>query len=114
MAVRMATLRREKSSRAWTSRKEIPKDIRSAYEAIYKKRQEERFHQPADCPEHRARVLFSEWQADIDNRFETLRRQQRGDARDLTQKEALALAGEWYRWFTAPYEDNPGKPDGWV
>jgi hypothetical protein len=23
------------------------------------------------------------------------------------------LAGEWYRSFTGPYEDNPGSPDRW-
>jgi integrase len=25
----------------------------------------------------------------------------------------LALAGEWYQWFVARYEDDPGDPKGW-
>ncbi|MDF2809223.1 MAG: integrase family protein [Microvirga sp.] len=32
----------------------------------------------------------------------------------LTRKQALALAGRWYRWFVARFEDNPGcDPEGW-
>jgi hypothetical protein len=31
----------------------------------------------------------------------------------LTQKDAHALAGEWYKWFVAPREDNPGEPEHW-
>jgi integrase len=114
MAVKMATLRRDRVSRSWISRKEIPADIRDDYEAIYKRRQEERFRQPADCPEHRARVLFSEWQSEIDSRFAALRAKQRGEGHDLTRREAHALAGEWYRWFISQHEDNPGEPDSWI
>jgi hypothetical protein len=31
----------------------------------------------------------------------------------LTQREARALAGEWYRWFISRYEENPGRPHDW-
>lgn len=33
----------------------------------------------------------------------------------LTRKQALALAGRWYQWFIARFEDDPGNdPEGWV
>jgi hypothetical protein len=35
--------------------------------------------------------------------------------RPPTLKEASALAGLWYRWFSALFEDDPGdEPDGWM
>ena len=110
MAFRMARLKRSKSSGSWHSRKAIPEALRTAFGG----RWEVRFHAPADCSPERARVLFSEWQADIDNQIKTARDKERGHARDLTQKEALALAGEWYRWYTTPREDNPGDASHWA
>jgi hypothetical protein len=90
MALRMAKLRRDPSSGSWFSRKEMPKDIRDAYWSIYQKRREDIFRAPADCPASRAKMLFSEWQADIDSRFAALRAKHRGQGRDLTQREARA------------------------
>jgi hypothetical protein len=107
MAIRMATLRRTKSG-SWTSRKAIPADIRDLYG-----KWEERFHLGPEHSMQRAKTLFSEWQADIDNRIATLRAKQRGEGHDLTQREARGLAGEWYRWFTGRYEENPGCPRDW-
>jgi integrase len=34
--------------------------------------------------------------------------------RPLTPKQAAALAGLWYRWFTAEREEDAGEPDGWT
>jgi integrase len=59
-------------------------------------------------------VLFSEWQADIKNRIATLRAKQRGEGHDLTQREARALAGEWYKWYVNQHEENPGQPRRWA
>jgi integrase len=59
-------------------------------------------------------VLFSEWQADIKNRIATLRAKQRGEGHDLTQREARALAGEWYCWYVDQHEENPGEPRRWA
>jgi len=59
-------------------------------------------------------VLFSEWQADIDNQIKAARAKQRGEARDLTQKEAFALAGAWYCWYTTTCDDNPGDASHWA
>jgi hypothetical protein len=79
------------------------------YASLYGVRWEELFHAPPDCTPQRAKGLRAEWEADVETRIATLRAKQRGDGHDLTQKQAHALAGEWYRWFTAPYEDNPGS-----
>jgi integrase len=108
MAFRMATLRRDKSG-SWTSRKAIPEDVRPAFRG----RWEVRFYARADCPRDHARVLFSEWQADIDNQITAARAKQRGEGHDLTQRDARALAGECYRWFTSQHEENPGRPHDW-
>jgi integrase len=113
MAIRMATLRRTKSG-SWISRKIIPEDVRSEYRATYGRGWEERFHLGPEHTAQSAKVAFSEWQADIDNRIAMLRAKQRGEGHDLTQREASALAGEWYRWFVGQREDNPGKADHWA
>jgi integrase len=112
MALRMARLRRRKSG-AWGARITIPKDVRPEYQVIYRKHVDELFYAPPDCPAPRAQVLFSEWQADVKNRIATLRAKNRGEGHDLTQREARALAGEWYRWFVSQYEENPGRPRNW-
>ncbi len=91
MALRMAKLRRDPSSGSWLSRKEIPKDIREPYAAVYHKRHEEIVRAPSDCPADRAKVLFSEWQSEIDSRFAALRAKQRGQGRDLTLPLSLRL-----------------------
>jgi len=36
-----------------------------------------------------------------------------GKGRDLTQREADALAGQWYREFTSQHLDNAGSPTRW-
>jgi hypothetical protein len=112
MAFRMSGLVRTKSG-AFKARKGIPADVRDDYQALYAKRWEEIFNAPADCPPQRAKVQHSEWEAEVDNRIATLRAKRRGEGHDLTHREVHALAGEWYRWFTTPYEDNPGSPDRW-
>lgn len=80
---------------------------------MYGVRWEELFRAPPDCTPQRAKVLRAEWEAEIENRIAALRANQRGEGRDLTQRQAHALAGEWYRWFIGPHEENPGKPDHW-
>jgi hypothetical protein len=113
--MRMASLRRDPKSGSWLSRKEVPKALRAAYTSIYHKSFEEIFRQPADLPAARARVLFSDWQAEIDARFAALimRAKQQGAGHDLTQRQAHALAGEWFRWFTSQHDESPGHPQTW-
>lgn len=96
MVFRMAGLVRTKTG-AWKGRKSIPKDVREDHHALYGRSWEELFNRPAGHPAQRARVEFSEWQAEIDNRIATLSAKRRGEGRNITRREAQALAGEWYR-----------------
>jgi hypothetical protein len=112
MAFRVARMARARSG-SFRARKGIPTDVRNEYAALYGRRWEELFRAPPDCTPQRAKALRAEWEAEIETRFATLRAKQRGEGHDLTQKQARALAGEWYREFTAQHEDNPGHPDEW-
>jgi hypothetical protein len=68
MVLRMATLKR-RASGAYGARITIPRDVKADHRgADGKRRAEEIFFAPADCPEPRAQVQFSQWQADIKNR----------------------------------------------
>jgi hypothetical protein len=49
----------------------------------------------------------------VEGRIDTLRAAGSNKA-DLTQRQAHALAAEWYRWFTAQHLDNPGHPERWA
>ncbi len=59
-------------------------------------------------------VCYNAWLEEIENRIVTIRAKQRGEGHDLTQRQAQALAGEWYRWFVTPHEENPGEPHRWA
>src|SRR5258708_6582703 len=84
----MAGMTRVKSG-AFKARKGIPKDVRDHYQALYGVRWEELFRAPAGCPLHRAKVLRSEWEAEIDSRIAALRAKQRGEGHDLSHREAF-------------------------
>jgi integrase len=113
MAFRMAGLQRKKSG-AYTARKSIPKDVRDGYQALYGRGWEELFSAPAHETPSRAKVLFSEWQAEIDNRIVSMRAKQRGKGVDLTQRQSQALAGEWYHWWVAiQMRTDLGEPSKW-
>jgi hypothetical protein len=97
--------------RSWTMPRTVQRS--SPYAAMHGRRWEELFRAPPDVSPQRAKALRAEWEAVIETRFATLRAKKRGEGHDLTQKQAHALAGEWYRWFTGPHEENPGSPDHW-
>lgn len=113
MAVPMTTLRRDRNGR-WFARKGIPKDVREAYKAAYGVSQEARFTRPAWLSAGRAKQEFREWDADVSSRIENLRAKLRGEGETLTQRQARALAGEWYNWFVALHEEDPGHADDWL
>jgi hypothetical protein len=113
MAFRMSSLTRTKSG-AYRARIGIPKDVRDDYRALYSKRWEEPFHAAASLPLSQAKMLHSDWEGQIVSRIAALRAKKLGEGHDLTQREARALAGEWYKWFVGQHEDNPGKGNGWV
>ena len=48
-----------------------------------------------------------------ESRIAAIRAAQRGEGRSLTHKQAHALAGQWYLWFTGRHEENPCTPAHW-
>jgi integrase len=113
MAFRVARMARTKSG-ACKARKGIPADIRDEYAALHGRRWEELFRAPPDVPPQRAKVLRATWEAEIETRIATLRAKKRGEGHDLTQRQAHALAGEWYRWYTSQHEEDPGAAGQWA
>jgi hypothetical protein len=112
MAIKMASLRRAPNG-DWFSRRDIPKDITAAYRAAYGVSQEARFRCPSSASPDRAKREFREWDAEVSSRIERLRAVASGEGVTLTQREAHALAGEWYVWFVRQHEEEPGEPEHW-
>jgi hypothetical protein len=95
------------------SRYAIPDDVRDEYLRLHGKRREERWRAEPRTSEGQRKRSYSEFVAEISGRIEAIRAAKRGDGIDLSHKEAVALAGEWYRWFIAKHEANPGDPKSW-
>jgi hypothetical protein len=108
----MTTLTRNKSGE-FVARKGIPKDVRQAYSERYGVGWEVRLTLPAHLTEAEAKAKLGEWTAEVETRIETLRATAKGKGQPLTQKQAHALAGRWYHWFTKQHEANPGDPKHW-
>ena len=87
--------------------------MRLEYQALYGPSWEEKFHRAADTPSDKARAEYAAWAAKVKGRIAALRNGKGGKGVDLTQRQADALAGDWYRWFTSQHLDNPGGPKGW-
>jgi len=100
-------------SGAQTARQVIPADVRDEYKRLYGKRREERWRAKAGTSPAEAKRQYADWVSEINRRIQAIRASQRGDGITLTQKDALALAGEWYVWFVARHEDAPGDPKRW-
>ena len=101
-----------KRSGGFTARKRIPKDVRAEYSRLYGKSSEEWFT-VGPIPAGDARIKAHEWSAEIEMRIANIRAATTGSGHSLSRREALALAGEWYTWFVARYEDEPGDPQRW-
>jgi integrase len=112
MAVLMIGLKRTKTG-SFVARKVIPKDVRSAYAALYRVGWEEKFHLPASTSEHEAKARFGEWLADVETRIGKMRAAANGQAQPLTRQNAYALAGRWYAWFIARQEKDIRAPAYW-
>jgi len=82
------------------TRKVIPFDVRDEYEKLYGQRTEERLN-TGPMAVLQARARHREWSSEIEGRIANIRAGRKGEERGLTPKEARALAGEWYSWFTA-------------
>ncbi len=112
MAFVMAALTRAKSG-AYTARKAILKDVQEEYARLYGQRWEVKLTLAASLRPQEAKARYGEWLEEVERRIDAIRAQQRGDRQSLSQKQAMALAGEWYRDFVGRHEDNPGSPDRW-
>jgi integrase len=100
-------------SGALTARQVIPADVREEYQRLYGKAWEERWRADPGMSTAEQKQSYAGWYAEIWKRFDAIRSAKRGDAIELTRTEAAALAGEWYAWFVARHEENPGKPQRW-
>src|SRR4051794_38560267 len=112
MTIRMAALNLSKTG-ATKSRKAIPKDVRVEYKRLYGVSREAILVVPAGTSQAQAKALHGEWLADVETRIERIRAAAKGVRQPLTERNAWALAGEWYNWFVARHEDSTGSPDQW-
>jgi integrase len=94
------------------ARKVIPVDVRTEYAKHFGQRTEERLNTGA-VPILLARAKHREWSSEIEARIANIRAERRGEGRVLTPKEARALAGEWYGWFTTKMAASNWPPDVW-
>ena len=86
MALRMASLGRDRHSGSWKARKAIPVALRGAYAHAYGRGWEEKFVAPASHSEAQARAAFAEWLSDIEARVSVISALARGEGADLTQR----------------------------
>ena len=101
-----------KANGGWSARKRIPADVAAEYERQYGKSSEEWF----SCAPMRAGDAgrkAAEWRIEIETRIANIRAARTGVGRTLSRQEALALAGDWYRWFVGRHEADAGDPRGW-
>ena len=112
MSFRMITPRRSKSG-SIKVRKGIPRDVRAEYQRLYGPGWEAKYSVPAGTRAQEAKARISEWSAEIETRIATIRAAKSGQGQSLTQRQAFALAGEWYVWYVGRHEENPGTPEKW-
>jgi integrase len=110
--IKVVALTRNKSGE-YVARKVIPKDVRSTYTQLYGVGWEARLTLPSNLTNAEANARHGAWLAEIETRIAAIRAAAKGEGQPLTQKQAQALAGRWYGWFTGQYEANPGDPNHW-
>jgi len=94
-------------SRSIIHRKGIPEAVRAEYQRLYGQRWEAKLTLPAGMKSHETKVRISEWTAEVESRIAAIRAAQRGEGQSLTQRQAFALAGDWYNWYVGRHEENP-------
>ena len=100
------------SKGGFVARKVIPLDVRDEYAKLYEQRTEERLN-TGPMPAVLARAKFREWSSEIEARFANIRAARKGEGCTLTPKDARALAGEWYEWFTTREAASNWPADVW-
>jgi integrase len=96
----------------FVARKVVPFDVRNEYAKLFGRRTEERLN-TGPMPVLLARARHREWCSEIEARFANIRAERKGEGCTITPKEARALAGEWYGWFTARMAASNWPPDVW-
>jgi integrase len=109
---RLATKLLPTKKGGFVARKVIPFDVRNEYAKLYGQRTEERLN-TGPLPISIGRAKHREWSSEIEARIANIRAARKGEGRTLTPKEARALAGEWYQWFTARMEIHNWPADVW-
>lgn len=112
MGIAMTSIRRA-SNGDWFARKVIPADVREAYSKAFGTGREERFRRTAETTDTRAKAEFRDWDASICSRIDALRAATTGAAISLTHRQIHALVGDWYGWFVAQHEEEPGTVEAW-
>ena len=97
---RVATQLTPTKNGGFTARKRIPGDVQDDYERLYGVRWEARLGIAPGTPIVQARAQHREWTSEVESRIANIRASKKGEGRLLTPKDARALAGEWYHWFT--------------
>jgi integrase len=110
---RVATKLNPTKGGGFTARKRIPEDAQADYERLYRVRWEARLNIAAGTPVLLARAKQREWLSEIESRIANIRAERKGEGRLLTPKDARALAGEWYRWFTERHTQKARSPAYW-
>jgi len=110
---RVATKLTPTKSGGFTARKRIPEDVQAAYQEHYEVRWEERLTIAPATPILLARAKHREWLSEIESRIANIRAERKGEGRLLTPKDARALAGEWYQWFTQRHLERAQSVGHW-
>ena len=87
--------------------------MRGEYQRLYGPGWEAKLSLPAKTSVQQAKAQHQDWSAEVETRIAAIRAAAKGEGQPLTQRQAHALAGEWYKWFVARHEENPGTPEHW-
>src|SRR5271167_5051773 len=110
---RVATKLTPTKSGGFTARKRIPADVQDDYARLHGVRWEARLSIDPGTPILLARARYREWFSEIESRIANIRAEKKGEGRLLMPKDARALAGEWYHWFTERHTQKPRPLTHW-
>jgi hypothetical protein len=110
---RVATKLTPTKGGGFTARKRIPEDVQAKYLEHYGVRWEARLSIDPGTPILLARAEHREWLSEIESRVANIRAEKKGEGRLLTPKDARALAGEWYHWFTERHIESAQPAAHW-
>jgi hypothetical protein len=103
-------------SGSWTARKAIPAVVRAAYRSPFDgdPKWEEKRTWPSALSKGQAKAELAAWLVPIEKPIYTLRKAARKVPLTLSQRQARALADEWYAAKVAQRYDDPGDELDWM